>query len=190
QTKTKPIQMMFLRDTFLIHQETTMKFKIIELPYVENELSMFVLLPDDINDDTTGLELVERELTYKKLAEWTKSASMMKAEVNLYLPKLKLEENYDLKSTLSSMGIRNAFDPVQADFTEMSAKKDLFISKVIHKAFVEVNEEGTEAAAATGVLALRSKPPKITFKADHPFLFFIKHNKSQTILFFGRLCSP
>ncbi|KAM6376243.1 heterochromatin-associated protein MENT-like [Alca torda] len=189
KTKTKSVQMMFLRDTFLIFHETTMKFKIIELPYVENELSMFILLPDDINDNTTGLELVERELTYGKLAEWTKSDSMIKAEVDLYLPKLKLEENYDLKSTLSSMGIRNAFDPVQADFTGMSAKKGLFISKVIHKAFVEVNEEGTEAAAATGVLVLRSKTPTMTFKADHPFLFFIKHNKSQTILFFGRLCS-
>lgn len=133
---------------------------------------------------------VERELTYEKLAEWTKSASMIKAEVDLYLPKLKLEENYDLKSTLSSMGIRNAFDSTQADFTGMSAKKDLFISKIIHKAFVEVSEEGTEAAAATGVLVLRSKAPIVTFKADHPFLFFIKHNKSQTILFFGRLCSP
>ncbi|KAM6210601.1 heterochromatin-associated protein MENT-like [Sarcoramphus papa] len=190
KTKTKPVQMMFLRDTFLILHETTMKFKIIELPYVENELSMFVVLPDDISDNTTGLELVERELTYEKLAEWTKSANMMKAEVDLYLPKLKLEENYDLKSTLSSMGIRNAFDPVQADFTEMSVKKDLFISKVIHKAFVEVNEEGTEAAAATGVLVLRSKAPSMTFKADHPFLFFIRHNKSQTILFFGRFSSP
>lgn len=133
---------------------------------------------------------VERELTYEKLAEWSNSDNMMKAEVELYLPKLKLEENYDLKSTLSSMGIRNAFDPVQADFTGMSVKKDLFISKVIHKAFVEVNEEGTEAVAATGVLVMRSRTPKVTFKADHPFLFFIRHNKSQTILFFGRLCSP
>ncbi|KAM4684559.1 heterochromatin-associated protein MENT-like [Amazona ochrocephala] len=190
KTKTKPVQMMFLRDTFLILHERTMKLKIIELPYVENELSMFVLLPDDIDDNTTGLELVERELTYKKLAEWTKSANMMKAEVDLYLPKLKVEESYDLKSTLSSMGIQNAFDPVQADFTGMSVKKDLFISKVIHKAFLEVNEEGTEAAAATGVLVLRSKAPTMTFKADHPFLFFIRHNKSQTILFYGRLCSP
>uniref|UniRef100_A0A8B9Z7L6 Serpin B10 n=1 Tax=Buteo japonicus TaxID=224669 RepID=A0A8B9Z7L6_9AVES len=189
-SKTKPVQMMFLRDEFLMLHETTMKFKIIELPYVENELSMFVLLPDDIHDNTTGLELVESELTYEKLTEWTKSANMMKAKVDLYLPKLKLEENYDLKSTLSSMGIRNAFDPVQADFTGMSVKKDLFISKVIHKAFVEVSEEGTEAAAATGVLVLRSKAPPMTFKADHPFLFFIRHNKSQTILFFGRLCSP
>ncbi|KAM9228567.1 heterochromatin-associated protein MENT-like [Leptosomus discolor] len=190
KTKIKPVQMMFLRDTFLILRETTMKFKIIELPYVENELSMFVLLPDDINDNTTGLELVERELTYEKLAEWTKSANMMKAEVDLYLPKLKLEENYDLKSTLGSMGIQNAFDSVQADFTGMSVKKELFLSEVIHKAFVEVNEEGTEAAAATGILVLRSKAPTTTFKADHPFLFFIRHNKSQTILFFGRLCSP
>ncbi|XP_009507612.2 heterochromatin-associated protein MENT isoform X2 [Phalacrocorax carbo] len=190
KTKTKLVQMMFLRDTFLILHETTMKFKIIELPYVENELSMFVLLPDDIRDNSTGLELVERQLTYEKLAEWTTSANMMNAEVDLYLPKLKLEENYNLKSALSSMGIRSAFDPVQADFTGMSVKKDLFISQIIHKAFVEVNEEGTEAAAATGVLVLRSKAPTITFKADHPFLFFIRHNKSQTILFFGRLCSP
>ncbi|XP_014727923.1 PREDICTED: heterochromatin-associated protein MENT-like isoform X4 [Sturnus vulgaris] len=133
---------------------------------------------------------VERELTYEKLAEWTKSDNMMKAEVDLYLPKLKVEKNYDLKSPLSSMGIRNAFDPGQADFTGMSVKKDLFISQVIHKAFVEVNEEGTEAAAATGVLMMRSRVPTMTFKADHPFLFFIRHNKSQTILFFGRFCSP
>lgn len=115
---------------------------------------------------------------------------MMKVEVELYLPKLKMEENYDLTSTLSNMGIQNAFDPVQADFTRMSAKKDLFISKVIHKAFAEVSEEGTEAAAATGVLVMRSRTPRVTFKADHPFLFFIRHNKSKTILFFGRLCSP
>lgn len=133
---------------------------------------------------------VERELTYEKLSEWTKSDNMMKAEVDLYLPKLKLEENYDLKSPLSSMGIQNAFDPGQADFTGMSAKRDLFISQVIHKAFVEVNEEGTEAAAATGVLMMRSRVPTMTFKADHPFIFFIRHNKSQTILFFGRFCSP
>ncbi|TRZ17900.1 hypothetical protein HGM15179_009229 [Zosterops borbonicus] len=141
KTKTKPVQMMFLKDKFFVFHENTMKIRIIELPYVENELSMFVVLPDDISDNTTGLELVERELTYEKLAEWTKSANMMKAEVDLYLPKLKVEENYDLKSPLSSMGIQNAFDPGQADFTGMSMKKDLFISQVIHKAFVEVNEE-------------------------------------------------
>uniref|UniRef100_A0A8C5II86 Serpin B10 n=1 Tax=Junco hyemalis TaxID=40217 RepID=A0A8C5II86_JUNHY len=189
KTKTKPVHMMFLKDKFSILHETTMKLRIIELPYVENELSMFLLLPDDINDNTTGLELV-KELTYEKLSEWTKSDNMMKAEVDLYLPKLKLEENYDLKSPLSSMGIRNAFNPGQADFTGMSVKKDLFISEVIHKAFVEVNEEGTEAAAATGVLMMRSRIPTMTFKADHPFIFFIRHNKSQTILFFGRFCSP
>nr|XP_009676368.1 PREDICTED: uncharacterized protein LOC104146153 [Struthio camelus australis] len=188
KTKTKPVQMMFLRGTFLMLHVTTLKFKIIELPYVKNELSMFVLLPDDISDNTTGLELLERELTYEKLVEWTRPVHMIKAEVELYLPKLKLEENYDLKSTLSSMGIRDAFNPAQADFTGISMKKDLFISEVFHKAFVEVNEEGTEAAAATaGVLVTRTNAATATFKADHPFLFFIRHNKSQTILFFGRL---
>uniref|UniRef100_A0A8C0U7P0 Serpin B10 n=1 Tax=Cyanistes caeruleus TaxID=156563 RepID=A0A8C0U7P0_CYACU len=187
KTKTKPVQMMFLKDKFFILHEPTMKFRIIELPYVENELSMFVLLPDDISDNK---KLQNHKLTYEKLAEWTKSSNMMKADVHLYLPKLKVEENYDLKSPLSSMGIQNAFDPHQADFTGMSVKKDLFISQVIHKAFVEVNEEGTEAAAATGVLMMRSRVPTMTFKADHPFLFFIRHNKSQTILFFGRFCSP
>ncbi|NXN95721.1 SPB10 protein, partial [Rhinopomastus cyanomelas] len=190
QSKTKPVQLMFLKDTFLVFHEATLKFKIIELPYVKNELSMFVLLPDDISDNTTGLELVERELTYEKLAEWTKPDNMIRAEVDLYLPKLKLEENYDLKSTLSSMGLQYAFDPTQADFTGMSVKKELCLSKVIHKAFVEVNEEGTEAAAATGILVMRSKPPTMTFKANHPFLFFIRHNKSRTILFLGRICSP
>uniref|UniRef100_A0A8V0Y5S3 Serpin B10 n=1 Tax=Gallus gallus TaxID=9031 RepID=A0A8V0Y5S3_CHICK len=191
KTKTKAVQMMFLRDTFLMLHEQTMKFKIIELPYVENELSMFVLLPDDISDNTTGLELVERELTHEKLAEWSNSARMMKVEVELYLPKLKIEENYDLTSTLSNMGIQNAFDPVQADFTRMSAKKDFFLSKVIHKAFVEVNEEGTEAAAATaGVMVLRCAMIVPDFTADHPFLFFIRHNKTSSILFCGRYCSP
>uniref|UniRef100_A0A8C2TX91 Serpin domain-containing protein n=1 Tax=Coturnix japonica TaxID=93934 RepID=A0A8C2TX91_COTJA len=190
KTKTKPVQMMFLRDTFLMLHEQMMKFKIIELPYVENELSMLVILPDDISDNTTGLELVERKLTHEKLAEWSNSDNMMKVEVELYLPKLKMEENYDLTSTLCNMGIQNALDPVQADFTRMSVKKNLFISKVIHKTFAEVTEEGTEAAAATGVLVLRSRTPTVTFKAEHPFLFFIRHNKSKTILFFGRFCSP
>ncbi|POI26356.1 hypothetical protein CIB84_009894, partial [Bambusicola thoracicus] len=161
KTKTKAVQMMLLRDTFLMLHEQTMKFKIIELPYVENELSMFILLPDDISDNTTGLELVERELTHEKLAEWSNPAGMMKVEVELYLPKLKTEENYDLTSTLINMGIQDAFDPVQADFTRMSAKKNFFLSKVIHRAFAEVNEEGTEAAAATGVLVLRSKTPRV-----------------------------
>uniref|UniRef100_A0A8B9SAW7 Serpin B10 n=1 Tax=Apteryx owenii TaxID=8824 RepID=A0A8B9SAW7_APTOW len=117
------------------------------------------------------------ELTYEKLAEWTRPANMIKAAVELYLPKLKPEENYDLKSSFSGCFHRDI------------REEDLFISSAIHKAFVEVSEEGTEAAAATGVLVTRTSAMTATFKADHPFLFSIRHNKFQTI-FFGRLCSP
>uniref|UniRef100_A0A8B9PYH7 Serpin B10 n=1 Tax=Apteryx owenii TaxID=8824 RepID=A0A8B9PYH7_APTOW len=123
------------------------------------------------------LVVLERELTYEKLAEWTRPANMIKAAVELYLPKLKPEENYDLKSSFSGCFHRDI------------REEDLFISSAIHKAFVEVSEEGTEAAAATGVLVTRTSAMTATFKADHPFLFSIRHNKFQTI-FFGRLCSP
>uniref|UniRef100_A0A7M4FKQ2 Serpin B10 n=1 Tax=Crocodylus porosus TaxID=8502 RepID=A0A7M4FKQ2_CROPO len=191
KTKTKPVQMMFLKGMFKILCMDTMKLKIIEVPYIKNELSMFILLPDDINDNTTGLELLERELTYEKLAEWTSPDRMAKVEVEMYLPRIKLEEGYDLKSTLISMGMPDAFSPGTADFTGLSDKKDLFLSKIFHKSFVEVNEEGTEAAAATGiVIAERAHLKAIKFKADHPFLFFIRHNKTKSILFFGRFCSP
>uniref|UniRef100_A0A7M4FK71 Serpin B10 n=1 Tax=Crocodylus porosus TaxID=8502 RepID=A0A7M4FK71_CROPO len=191
RTKTKPVQMMFLKGMFKILCMDTMKLKIIEVPYIKNELSMFILLPDDINDNTTGLELLERELTYEKLAEWTSPDRMAKVEVEMYLPRIKLEEGYDLKSTLISMGMPDAFSPGTADFTGLSDKKDLFLSKIFHKSFVEVNEEGTEAAAATGiVIAERAHLKAIKFKADHPFLFFIRHNKTKSILFFGRFCSP
>ncbi|XP_019377371.1 PREDICTED: heterochromatin-associated protein MENT-like isoform X2 [Gavialis gangeticus] len=191
KTKTKPVQMMFLKDMFKILCMDTMKLKIIEVPYIKNELSMFILLPDDISDSTTGLEMLERELTYEKLAEWTSPDRMAKVEVEMYLPRIKLEEGYDLKSTLISMGMPDAFSPGTADFTGLSDRKDLFLSKIFHKSFVEVNEEGTEAAAATGiVIAERAHLKAIKFKADHPFIFFIRHNKTKSILFFGRFCSP
>ncbi|XP_043364341.1 serpin B10-like isoform X3 [Dermochelys coriacea] len=191
KTKTKPVQMMFLKDTFPICYLETMKVKIVELPYVNNDLSMLILLPDDIEDKSTGLEQLERELTYEKLSKWTSAEMMKTTEVELFLPRIKLEETYNLKSTLSSMGMKDAFTPDQADFTGMSEQKDLFLSQVFHKSFVEVNEEGTEAAAASAVVVtVRASVNAVRFKADHPFLFFIRHNKTKSILFFGRFCSP
>uniref|UniRef100_A0A8D0HKT2 Serpin B10 n=1 Tax=Sphenodon punctatus TaxID=8508 RepID=A0A8D0HKT2_SPHPU len=191
KTKTKPVQMMFLKDVFLVNYIEALRTKVVTLPYISNDLSMFILLPDDINDKSTGLELLERELTYEKLSQWTSLENMGKAEVELHLPRIKLEESYDLKSTLSNMGMKDAFSKNQADFTGMSEKNDLFLSQVFHKTFVEVNEEGTEAAASTAaVVVVRSLLSFDKFKADHPFLFFIIHNKTKNILFFGRFCSP
>ncbi|NXL96610.1 SPB10 protein, partial [Tyrannus savana] len=192
KNKTKPVKMMYMRNTFPVLIMETMNFKMIELPYVKRELSMFILLPDDIKDNTTGLEQLERELTYEKLSEWTDSKKMTETLVDLYLPKFKMEETYDLSDNLVRMGMRSAFSS-NADFSGMTEKGDLQISKVFHKSFVTVDEKGTEAAAATAVIIELASAPVghvLKFKVDHPFFFFIRHNKSKSILFFGRFCSP
>ncbi|NWH66688.1 SPB10 protein, partial [Geococcyx californianus] len=192
KNKTKPVKMMYMRHTFPVLIMETMNFKMIELPYVKHELSMFIILPDDIKDSTTGLEQLERELTYEKLSEWSDSKKMTKTLVDLYLPKFTMEERYDLSDNLNSMGMHSAFSS-NADFSGMARKGDVMISKVFHQSFVAVDEKGTEAAAATAVIIELSSPPVshvLKFKVDHPFHFFIKHNKSKSILFFGRFCSP
>ncbi|XP_051655443.1 serpin B6-like isoform X6 [Manacus candei] len=168
------------------------KTKILELPYAGNELSMIILLPDAIQDGSTGLERLERELTYEKLRDWISPEMMGSTEVRVSLPRFKLEEDYDLKPILSCMGMPDAFDSGKADFSGMSSGNELVLSEVVHKSFVEVNEEGTEAAAATAAVMMFATSVRIVpdFTADHPFLFFIRHNKSSSILFCGRFCSP
>uniref|UniRef100_A0A8D0FH44 Serpin domain-containing protein n=1 Tax=Strix occidentalis caurina TaxID=311401 RepID=A0A8D0FH44_STROC len=191
KNKTKPVKMMYMRHTFPVLIMETMNFKMIELPYVNHELSMFILLPNDIKDSTTGLEQLERELMYEKLSEWTDSRNMTETLVDLYLPKFTMKETYDLSNNLNSLGMSSAFNS-NADFSGMAEKGDLLISRVFHKSFVAVDEKGTEAAAATVIIPVTSGPvdQALKFKVDHPFHFFIRHNKSKTILFFGRFCSP
>ncbi len=102
-----------------------------------------------------------------------------------------MEETYEMKRLLISMGMEDVFDGQKVNLSGMSPN-NMLVSEVIHKAFVEVNEEGTEAAAATATVGLTASMPvdPKTFIADHPFLFFIRHNPSNSILFFGRICSP
>ncbi|KAK5624046.1 hypothetical protein CRENBAI_019923 [Crenichthys baileyi] len=161
--------------------------KILEMPYKGMELSMLIFLPKEIEDDTTGLQKLESLLTYEKFMEWTQPDEMESFEVDVMLPRFKLEETYDLNQVLSSMGIVEAFNESKCDFSGISSNKGLFLSKVSHKAFVEVNEEGTEAAAATAVIVADSVT---SFTADHPFLFFIRHNLTMSVLFAGRFSSP
>ena len=161
-------------------------FQGLELPYVDNELSMIILLPRRLE----GLSDLEKTLTSENLAAWT--AKLRKREVIVSIPKFKMTSQFSLASVLKSMGMTDAFT-ANADFSGMTGKKELFISAVIHKAFVEVNEEGTEAAAATGVaMRLTAAVPDRTpvFRADHPFLFLIRDNISGSILFIGRLMNP
>ncbi|NXJ93388.1 PAI2 inhibitor, partial [Corythaixoides concolor] len=184
---TKPVPMMHLSDKFNWTYVESVQTDVLELPYVNNDLSMFILLPSDV----TGLQKLESELTFDNLSAWTSPELMEKVKMEVYLPRFTLEEKYDLKTTLSSMGIQDAFTEGQADFTGMSENGELFLSQVFHKCYLEVNEEGTEAAAASSAaLASRSLGAAVIFVADHPFLFFIRHNKTKSILFLGRFSSP
>ncbi|XP_037236301.1 serpin B10-like [Falco rusticolus] len=184
---TKPVPMMYLSDKFNWTYIESVQTDVLELPYVNNDLSMFILLPSDI----TSLRKLERELSFENLSAWTSPELMEKIKMEVYLPRFSLEEKYDLKSTLSRMGMQDAFTEGQADFTGISENNDLFLSQAFHKCYLEVNEEGTEAAAASSAaLASRSLGAAVIFVADHPFLFFIRHNKTKSILFLGRFSSP
>ena len=116
---------------------------------------------------------------------------MAEDDVVVYIPEFKLEERYELKTILTSMGMGDAFSQGRANFSGMSGKNDLFLSEVFHQASVEVNEEGTEAAAGTGaIMTGRTGHGGPQFVADHPFLFLIMHKITKSILFWGRFASP
>lgn len=163
-------------------------FEGMELPYEGNDLSMLIFLPKEID----GLAEFEDHMTADTVAMWIDGLmNTYEREVRVTIPKFKTTSEFELAPILSGMGMSDAFFPVQADFSGIDGKRDLFISNVIHKAFVDVNEEGTEAAAATAVVMLKSsamKPPE--FKADHPFLFLLRENKTGSILFIGRIVDP
>ncbi|XP_026138970.1 leukocyte elastase inhibitor-like isoform X1 [Carassius auratus] len=191
KTQTKPVKMMQQKAEFPLAFIPEMDSQVLELSYVGKNLSMLIILPNEIQGETTGLQKLEKALSYEKLMEWTRPEVMYETEVEVSLPRFKMEETYDMKSLLISMGMEDVFDGKKVNLSGMSPNNDLVVSKVIHKAFVEVNEEGTEAAGATGVGMTKNCLiiPKV-FNADHPFLFFIRHNPTKSILFYGRFCSP
>ena len=166
------------------------EFQVAELPYKGGELSMVVLLPGKHD----GLPALEAKLTAEALAGWLAKADDAK-EMHIYLPKFRLEtESMMLKEPLQQLGMTAAFDRNAADFTGLrSSKEQLYVDFVVQKAFVDVNEEGTEAAAATAVdmAANTSKEfARLDFRADHPFLFLIRDTRHGTILFMGRFQQP
>ena len=160
--------------------------QILELPYVDEVLSMVILLPKAHD----GIKQLESDLNAENLAKWL--GGLRQREVKVTLPKFKMTSKFSLQGVLGAMGMRDAFAPA-ANFSGMTGNRDLFISDVIHQAYVDVNEEGTEAAAATGVvMKLTSAIPDQTpvFRADHPFVFLIRDSQSGSILFFGRVMDP
>lgn len=162
-------------------------FKAVSIPYKEKNLSMVILLPETVD----GLPALEKQLTPQGLKELVEKLDKQRVqEMELFMPKFKLETSYDLVGSFLKMGMKDAFDNT-ADFSGMGWPKDLWISQIKHKAFVEVNEEGTEAAGATAVeMATKSMPYYPVFRADHPFLFIIQDNQSGSFLFMGRMVNP
>ncbi|KAL4631010.1 Leukocyte elastase inhibitor-like [Arapaima gigas] len=191
RNETKPVQMMFQKKKFSFNYIHEYSLQILELSYVGEELSMFILLPQEASDDSDPLQKLEKDLTLENINEWTERNNMdTSTDINVHLPKFKLEDNYMLNEPLCRLGMTDVFDGSLADLSGMNGQHSLFLSTVVHKSFVEVNEEGTEAAAATGAMVAFCMLREEYFVADHPFLFFIRHNKSKSILFLGRFSSP
>jgi serpin B len=187
---TTRVQMMqrIDRDAVFGYTETD-QFQVLRMPYAHEsgkQLSMIVLLPKG-----TTLEAVEDSLDTLDLASLR--TSLPTGRVDVYFPKFRLETSYSLRGTLTDMGMPLAFSDA-ADFSGMDGSTDLSISDVVHKAFVDVNEEGTEAAAATGVIIAATgfmpAEPVPVFRADHPFLFLIVDDETGNILFMGRVVNP
>ncbi|KAG7263744.1 hypothetical protein CRUP_012272 [Coryphaenoides rupestris] len=151
---TKTVKMMFHEAKFPLAFISEVNCQVLELPYEGKDLSMLIFLPLDMEDNTTGLEKLQSQMTYKNFTEWTRPDKMDETEVQLGLPRFKMTQTYDMKDLLVSMGMVDAFDEGLSDFSGMSTANNLAVSKVVHKAFVEVNEEGTEAAAATAVVMM------------------------------------
>ena len=184
-TKTVKAQMMSMNpEKATFNYAETDDLQILEMPYKGEELSMLVLLPkEDILDN------LEKSLTLEKLNQWKASMKAEKMDA-VQMPKFKFETKYFMAEDLAQMGMPTAFSE-SADFSGMTGKKDLFIGFVIHQAYIDVNEEGTEAAAATAVgMVLTSVRPQRLFIADHPFIFIIQETKTGNILFLGRVSDP
>jgi serpin B len=153
--------------------------QILRLPYAGDRLSMLFLLPDEYNT-----KALEKKLTPANLTKWR--GELRREELEIKIPRFELKCRYDLKETLNQMGMPSVFGA--ADFSGMTGKKDLFVGSAVHQAWINVNEEGTEAAAATGIGMMGGMPP--SFNADHPFIFMIQDDETGNILFMGKVVDP
>jgi serpin B len=162
--------------------------QVLEMPYVGGDISMVILLPKR----TDGLPDIDKMLNVKRLGEWLTRLEEKPCEISI--PRFTITTDFQLKKTLSDLGMPLAFSDSQADFTGIAdGKERLFLQEVVHKAFVDVNEEGTEAGAASGVaVGTKGGPPPTVwvFDVDHPCLFVIRDTRTDSILFMGRLLNP
>jgi len=177
---------MHVEDHFYYYEG--LNYQVLGMYYVGKNMSMIILLPRT----NENFEEIEKNFSLKELDNVLKEAE--KQKVKVYLPKFKFTMNYNLNNYLQSMGMIEAFKD-KADFSGITKSMEIHIEWILHKAFVEVNEEGTEAAAVTSIIMLRTglapKPKPIpVFRADHPFIFLIRDLETKSILFMGRVSNP
>ncbi|XP_013790199.1 leukocyte elastase inhibitor-like [Limulus polyphemus] len=187
EDETVNVHMMYQKHSFRYGVSEELSCSALELPYENGFVSMVILLPHAIE----GLGVLEKSLSINAIKELIKN--MVKGNVHVWLPKFRLEEKLSMKKQLTRIGIEDMFQDEKADLSGITGQQDLFVGAVVHKSFVDVSEEGTEAAAATGiVLQKRSLPIRevAEFKADHPFLFLILENKYKSVLFMGAFKNP
>ena len=186
-----PTAMMNQQDNFYLDTEDGVQ--VLTLPYRYNDASMVIILPTA----QTGLPAIEAGLTADKLSRWVQNSQITLVAVTL--PKFTTTSTLGLNSVLSALGMPNAFNPTHANFTGVAGDpaRPLYISAVLHQAKVDVDENGTEAAAATAVIMEtataspdETPPQPVPFLADHPFLYLIRDNQSGNILFMGRITDP
>ncbi len=183
-TGVKKVLMMYMEsDKAKFNYAETSDLQILELPYKNDKLSMLILLPKE------DIESIE-PLTIEKLSEYKNLMKKIRLD-EIYIPKFEVNTGYSMKKLLKSLGISTPFSPEEANFSRMTEKEDLFIFDMFHKAYVKVDEQGTEAAAATAIsFTFTSAAHHRIFKADHPFIFIIQEKDTGAILFMGRIMDP
>ncbi|XP_056146100.1 probable serpin E3 [Lampris incognitus] len=160
------------------------RYTVLELPYVERSLSLLLALP---SDRKTPLSCLESQLTPRQVASW--DTGLRRTKMDIFLPRFRMQNKFNLRSVLPTMGVSDAFNPTAADFTGISVEEGLYVSDAFHEARIEVTEDGTKAAAATAMVLLkRSRAP--VFKADRPFLFLLRQINTGSVLFIGRVMNP
>ena len=180
------VDMMFQNTEFRYSEDE--QVQVVELPYKGIELSMLVVLPK--SKEPLAMQTLIKNLSTTQITDWTKR--LKQQDILLNLPKFKIDEGYPMKAVLTDMGMPSAFGN-QAEFDVFTDSSPIAIDDIYHQAVIDVNEIGTEAAASTGVVAVDisgSMHPPVAFKADHPFMFMIKDNKTDAILFLGQVNKP
>ncbi|EPY75125.1 ovalbumin [Camelus ferus] len=184
ESQSKPVQMMRLQGLLKLGSIKEPQVQVLEMPDAEDHLSMVIVLPSE----DVGLGRVTREITYEKLNNWLGSANMKDAAVVLHLPQLRLDGYHqDLTSILAALGMTDVFDLSRANLSGITAGGGLVVSKIIHKATLEVTESGSESTFTNQTS--KAENPEI-FKVDRPFLLFILHKETKMILFYGRVSTP